>query len=415
MCPAHRPARCTASAVAAVGRSGIGRSAKSGLLGLAVVALAAVLSGCGGSSPVGSADPQSDGGLTIDINGNGAAIAPADIAGWPSTAPADVPAFPGHIDNLMVGRRNGNGYGVRIFFSGVTKDKFGAYVGVLRSAGYKVQGVVYYTDIPGVDSNSNAQARAARGEYDAAKATKDPRRMNINVPGTDGTVTYDLDGLTKDENDAMNFSPWPAGWADKVPAPDNCKLDSRSILGSNSTGFRLYCIYTATDQASRDRIAKAYVAALQAKGFKDTGSNSGGSYNLSNGSYEVAINPDQGGNMYIEATTPTSMTNGWPSDWVARVPPPDGCTLAAELIASMPTGFNAACTYPDNDPSHRQQVVATYKAKLQAAGFTLDTSGDSSGMPLEEAPVNLVKGSIKVNIIPNGAPDGMSISGSQGD
>jgi hypothetical protein len=36
-------------------------------------------------------------------------------------------------------------------------------------------------------------------------------------------------------------------------------------------------------------------------------------------------------------------------------------------------------------------------------------------MPLEEAPVNLVKGSIKVNIIPNGAPDGMSISGSQGD
>jgi hypothetical protein len=119
--------------------------------------------------------------------------------------------------------------------------------------------------------------------------------------------------------------------------------------------------------------------------------------------------------MYIEATKVTSMTNGWPSDWIDRVPPPDGCTLAAKLIASMPTGFNAACTYPDNDPVHRQQVVAAYKAKLQAAGFTLDTSGDSSGMPPEEAPVSLVKGSIKVNIIPNGAPDGMSISASQGD
>jgi hypothetical protein len=213
----------------------------------------------------------------------------------------------------------------------------------------------------------------------------------------------------------MNVSPWPAGWADKVPAPDNCKLDSHSILGSNSTGFRLYCIYTATDQASRDRIVKAYIAALQAGGFKVTGSNSGGSHNLSNGSYEVAINPDQGGNMYIEATTPTSMTNGWPSDWTARVPPPDGCTLAASLIASTPTGFNAACTYPDNDPAHRQQVVAAYKAKLQAAGFTLDTSGDSSGMPPEEAPVNLVKGGITVNIIPSGAPDGMSISATQGE
>ncbi len=391
------------------------RSAKSGLLGLAVLALAAVLSGCGGSSAATGAQGSS-GDVTVAINGNGAAITPADIAGWPSTAPADVPAFPGHVDNLMVGRRNGNGYGVRIFFSGVTKDKFGAYVGVLRSAGYKVQGVVYYTDIPGVDSNANAQARADRGEYDAVKATKDPRRINVNVPATDGTVTYDLDGLTKDENDAMNVSPWPAGWADKVPAPDNCKLDSHSIIGTNSTGFRLYCIYTATDQATRDGIVNSYLSALQAKGFKviGTGSNRS-SFKLSNGSYEVAINPDQGGHMYIEATKVTSLTNGWPSDWVARVPPPDGCMLAAKLIASMPTGFNAACTYPDNDPVHRQQVVAAYKAKLQAAGFTLDTSGDGSGMPPEEAPVNLVKGSIKVNIIPNGASDGMAISATQGE
>jgi hypothetical protein len=33
-------------------------------------------------------------------------IAARDIDGWPSTAPADTPAFPGHVDNLMVGRRN---------------------------------------------------------------------------------------------------------------------------------------------------------------------------------------------------------------------------------------------------------------------------------------------------------------------
>ena len=134
-----------------------------------------------------------------------------------------------------------------------------------------------------------------------------------------------------------------------------------------------------------------------------------------NGSYEVAINPDQGGNMYVEATTPTSMTNGWPSDWVARVPQPDGCTLGAKPLSIAPNLFMVACTYPDNDPAHRQQVVATYQAKLQAAGFTLDTSGDSSGTPPEEAPVSLVKGNIKVNIIPSGAPDGMSISASQGD
>jgi hypothetical protein len=393
------------------------RSATSGLLGLAVLGLAAVLSGCGGSGPGATSGQGSNGDLTIEITGgNGAAIAQSDIAGWPSSAPADVPAFPGHVDNLMVGRQNGNGFGVRIFFSGVTKDKFGAYVGELRSAGYKVQGVVYYTDIPGADATANAQARAGRGEYDAVKATKDPRRININVPATDDTVTYDLDGLTKDENDDMNVSSWPAGWGDKVPAPDNCKLDSHSILGSNSTGFRLYCKYTATDQTSRDRIVDAYIAALQAKGFRVIGSGSNrSSFKLSSGSYEVAINPDQGGNMFIEATKVISMTNGWPSDWTDRVPPPDGCTLAAKLIASTPTGFNAACTYPDNDPAHRQQVVAAYKAKLQAAGFTLDTSGDSSGMPPEEAPVSLVKGSIKVNIIPSGAPDGMSISASQGE
>jgi len=392
------------------------RSAKSGLLGLAVLGFAAALSGCGGGS-VAPAGQQSDGGLTIDISGNGVSIASTDTQGWPSTAPADVPAFPGHVDNLMVGRQNGNGYGVRIFYSGVTTEKMGAYVGALRSAGYKVQGVVYYTDIPGADSNANAQARAARGEYDAVRATKDPRRLNISVPaGSDGNVTYDLDGLTKAENDAMNVASWPAGWADKVPAPANCKLDSHSILSSSAAGFKVYCIYTATDQVTRDQIVDAYIAALKAKGFTVT-ETSGDRYyfKLSSSGYQVTIYPDMGGNMSVEAVKQTAMTNGWPSDWVDRVPSPDGCTLADRLIASTPTDFSAACTYPDNDPAHRQQVVAAYKAKLQAAGFTLDTSGDSSGMPPEEAPVNLVKGGITVNIDPTGASDGMAISATQGE
>ena len=392
-------------------------SRKSGWLALGALATAAVLSGCGGSSsgssPAGGRGAGTS--VVVDISGNGGTIDPSQIQGWPSTAPSDVPAFPGTVDNLMVGRQNGNGYGVRIFFSGVTTEEFGAYLSALHAAGYKVQGIVYYSDAP--NAEANAQARAARGEYDAVRATKDPRRINISVPAADGRLTYDLDGLTKAENDAMNVAPWPAGWADKVPAPNGCQLDSRSILSSDLSGFRLYCLYASTDQASRDQVVDAYLAALQAKGFSITETGSNRYYfKLTDGANTVTVYPDQGGHMYIEVKKAAAMTNGWPSDWVDSVPPPDGCTLGATPLSTTSNSFNVACTYPDDDPANHQQVVLAYQAKLVAAGFHVDsTERDGSRLPNGVSAINLSKGGITVRVMPDGAPNGMSISATDGE
>jgi hypothetical protein len=99
-----------------------------------------------------------------------------------------------------------------------------------------------------------------------------------------------------------------------------------------------------------------------------------------------------------------------------RVPRPDGCALGATLLSSTTTGFMAACTYPDDDPANHEQVLSAYQAELQAAGFQLDSiEHDGSRLPGGVSAVNLSKGTVKVRLMPDGAPGGMSISVTDGE
>jgi hypothetical protein len=393
--------------------------------GLAVAGLAAalaiVLGACGGSGST-SAPAGNGSSLTVDLTGSGgvapgASVDPASIVGWPATAPADVPAFPGKLENIMVGRRTQNAFGVRMFFSNVSRDQFSAYLGSLRAAGFKLQGIVLYSNDT-AEGQAAARRRADSGDIDTVIATNDPRRLNISVPRSDGRVTFDLDGLTKAENDAMNVVAWPAAWAAKVPAPDECTLDSTSILSNDSTGFKLMCIYPAADKTTRDRVLSAYQAKLAAAGFQTT-DKTGGTYylKLSNGTIDLTIYPDMAGRMSIEAAAKPNLSGGWPADWISRVPPPDGCTLGPnDIIFYATTGINIACTYVDNDPAHHQQVLEAYTQKLVAAGFTV-TSVDHQGsrLPNGVSAVHLARGSVKVNVMPDGAPNGMSIGATDGE
>lgn len=397
-------------------------SIRFGLVIAGLAAVVAIVAGACGSGGSTSAPAGNGSSLTVDLTGSGGAapgatIDPASIVGWPATAPADVPAFPGKLDNLMVGRRTQNAFGVRMFLSNVSRDQFNAYLGSLRAAGYKLQGIVLYSNDTAA-GQAAAQQRADNGDIDTVIATNAPRRLNISVPSSDGRVTFDLDGLTQAENDAMNVVPWPAAWASKVPAPDECTLDSHGILSNDSTGFKLMCSYPAIDQATRDRVSSAYLAKLAAAGFQTTDTTGGDYYfKLSNGTIDLTIYPDMGGKMSIEAARKPTLSGGWPADWTSRVPPPDGCTLGSnDIIFYSPTGINIACTYSDDDPAHHQQVLEAYQQKLEAAGFTVTSvDHDGSRLPNGVSAVHLQHGSVKANVMPDGAPNGMSVGATDGE
>jgi len=159
----------------------------------AVAAVALSLAGCGGdSSPANHLLEPDFGGGTIDASA---------IDGWPSASPADIPAFPGHVDMVMGGRQSGDSYGVRVFLSGVTVPNLETYLATLVADGYSVVGVVYQSDF---EAEADANARAQRGDFDAMEATKGVRELTITVPQTaDGQITVDIDGLTQDEAAAM--------------------------------------------------------------------------------------------------------------------------------------------------------------------------------------------------------------------
>jgi hypothetical protein len=189
------------------------RAVDSALLGLSILGLAIVLSGCGGSTAAtaagGGATPGPGGGsgdwsLLVDITAgaNGATVVVSPADNWPAGAPADVPAFPGHLDSVMP-ERSHTAYGIvaRMLFSGVRKEQFAAYLDKLRNAGFQLRGAVYYSAEAG---QAAAQQRAKSGDYDAVIATKDTRNLTITVPSGDGRVTFDLDGLTQAESDALD-------------------------------------------------------------------------------------------------------------------------------------------------------------------------------------------------------------------
>jgi hypothetical protein len=388
--------------------------------------LVALVAACGpGPAGIGPMATLSDGtGVVVDLPVSTAPPSasptaadqtprPTPATDWPTTAPADVPPFPGRLDNLMTGRRSDHGLGVRMFFSSVNRGQFESYVEALRAAGYAVKGVVYYADSTEAGQLA-AQQRAARGDIDSVIAQKDPRHLTITVPNdADGLVTFDLDGLTQAENDALNTAAWPAAWAARLPQPHDCKLDSRSIQVSSATGLQVYCTYTATDQAARDQVVQDYLDALAERGFKTIDADPKRYYvKLQDASIQVTIYPDMGGRMQIEAVELPRLTDtGWPVDWIDRVPPPDGCTVGPnDIIGHSSTNINIGCVYPDADPIHHQQVVDAYVTRLVGAGFTVvPTTG--SGDPQA---INLQKGTLRVGLLPGGYPNGLSIGASDG-
>ena len=182
------------------------RFTRSLLAGLLVPVLAVAVLGCEGSGQ--TATPTINpcpGCVSVDINGAaGGSVTPAP--NWPKAAPADIPAFPGHLDSVVAQRRQDTGglLGVRMIFSKVPQSDFWTYLAELRGMGYRTQGLVYYS---AGQSQSDAQARANKGDFDAVKASKLSRVLTITLPtGSNLQVTYDIDGLTQAESDALPSS-----------------------------------------------------------------------------------------------------------------------------------------------------------------------------------------------------------------
>jgi hypothetical protein len=245
---------------------------------LAVV-LAIGLAGCG------------SGGSSSDEGGNGGdnpsdfvrpSIPGSGPQAWPSAMPSDIPYFPGQLDMFMPQRRqSGDSYGVRMFFTSVTKQMLDDYVETLRQEGWTLKPEVYYTP---PETEEDAAERAARGDYDAWIARKGTRVLTITVPSSDGDeVTFDVDGLTEAESDALpgmdDFieglptpTPWPAQtwppeWAGKVPEPHGCTVGANGNLTSSSSNLYVACGYPDADPDHHQAIIDAYLAELTAAGF----------------------------------------------------------------------------------------------------------------------------------------------------
>jgi hypothetical protein len=403
-----------------MGRWTAGEGCRPTATGLALVLLAsAILGAC--ASPATTSIPGV--GIGFGLTGGAAATIPPDAtADWPASAPADVPAFPGTLENLMTGRQGGgpgsggpanaaHRFGARLFFAEVPRASFDSYLAVLRAAGYVTDGVVYYSGETS-EGEAKAQQRAASGEFDAVIATRSPRILTITVPGADGGVTFDLDGLTEAENAALDVLPWPAAWADRIPAPAGCHIGSRGIIAEGSDGIQLECTYDATDPASRQAVLTDYVAVLVARGFAVTqGSANDSSVELRKDRLIVTIAPQMGGVMSFHVVELPSTTNGWPDPWAAKVPPPDGCTIGADgLEAWSPGTMAVSCAYPDADPATADRVTNAYAAKLVAAGFVEQPAPTGPGDPSQRT---FIKGQITVWLMPRGLNDTMGISASE--
>ena len=276
----------------------------------------------------------------------------------------------------MTGRRSvttdpTHTYGVRIFFGGVSRAAFDSYIASLRSTGYALTGIVYYRDST-AEGEARAKARAAAGDVDAVRATRAPRVLTITVPATGaGEITLDIDGLTEAENGALNQVAWPASWADRLPAPADCRIDDRGLQGVSDTSLQVYCLYDTDDLAVRTARFAAYVAALEAHGFTRLPKGGQGEFvTLQTDRIDVKLFPDMGGRMQIEAHVrpDTTSAGGWPADWVTRVPPPDNCRYGADTLQAYgPNLLGIGCVYADPDAAN--SILAAYAAKLGAAGF----------------------------------------------
>lgn len=253
---------------------GLGRLAAISIL----VALAIGAAGCGHGSGSGKPLPSlSTFSFGPDLTHPGAVNA---LTVWPSAMPTDIPALSGHMNMIMKRGELGGSYSVRMFFDGISDGQFEAYVAALKKAGYSLKGQVYYS---APETEEEAEARAARGDYDVWIATRTPRELTLSIPNGSGQVTIDLDGLTQAESDALPdaedifkagmptptpfpSNSWPPDWAE-VPAPDGCGLGANGNFHADATSLYIACAFPDTDPVHQQAIVDAYKAKLAAAGF----------------------------------------------------------------------------------------------------------------------------------------------------
>jgi len=237
-----------------------------------------LLTGCGASPDV-SVGPNGDliRDITNKVDGQTQKAVDTTASGWPEGMPADVPPFTGKVRNVMVGGGSAQNSRARLFLQNVSLEQFNQYLASLKQAGYKLQGVVYTHDSTAA-SEEAARKRAADGNYDAVKADKGSRKLTLSYPGPSGDMTLDVDGLSAVESQQVNRVSWPKNWAERVPPPDTCQLDQRSISANDSKGLSLYCTFSDSEQSQLTQIYEAYQQKLRAKGF--TNSQPGSSFSI---------------------------------------------------------------------------------------------------------------------------------------
>ena len=235
-------------------------------------------------------------------------------------------------------------------------------------------------------------------------------------------MTYDLDGLTLAESNAMSETPWPAAWEGRVPAPDGCALDARvGILASSDTELRVNCTFASSDAAEWNAVVEAYLARLESLGYGVApSSGDGGAYLATGSGVRIDIGAQVPGSMQIHATAASTEPDGWPAAWASDVPTPQGCTLDPQPMDMTSDSLMVACVYPDQDATHHQQVFDDYAALLTSAGFTsplgpgaIDPGSDSESSRIPAPPpisiATFTRGALSVTVLREGAPNGMRI------
>jgi hypothetical protein len=321
-------------------------------IGAAASLVLAAVVGCGGGHPY---EPGRQAVVHVEIGAwnPGETVAPSQ--GWPWPQMSDIPPFPGTLDpssyrygQVTVGSSGRAGY--TLYFNGVTYKQFQAYAMLLRAAGYRLQGDVYYNS-----DEDAARARGAAGQIDQLVATKDPRALRIWAPSPpSGSVRFDISGLSQEEVDA-------------IPTQS---LARNVGVGPNGETY----IISAPPIPTQSVPAMSSMPAMPSSG--------------------ASTAPGQ-----------------WPAEWADLVPEPEDCVIDPHGITVVSAeSMYVVCVFPDGDVGKHQDMIKAYVVQLTAAGFTLVSETKSATVPDGLSVVTLSKGSVSVTISDT-EPTGMTIVG----
>jgi hypothetical protein len=219
-----------------------------------------VLTACQGKTVAQDDDP-----LRRDITGEINVVSDpgklSEGSQWPSEIPKILPPLDAPIDSVMAGATH-----VRIFYSNVPVDVFQEYLGRLKAAGCTLEAVVYNSN---PTSDENARKRAARGEYDAIYTSLGDLDLRMEVNSDwNGIVTYDIDGLSRDQLSAIDAPDWPEAWTSLVPQPAGCTLIRPSIMEASETRLMVLCNYVEKPAEEQLTVYKTYLQILLDLGYQ---------------------------------------------------------------------------------------------------------------------------------------------------